>query len=135
MWDARKHDASKIYMQPSASQKNQNSSPLHLHVLHFPRHIQLSETEHQFLKMIGPTDLSQLQNIMTPAPGGIPFAAEPPAHTYTDNDYDVSHLDFGYVATCTDVEELKILLGVLRFVLITERFFVDRQLWWSFPMV
>ncbi|RKO89858.1 hypothetical protein BDK51DRAFT_28191 [Blyttiomyces helicus] len=53
-------------------------------------------------------DIQNLSKVLDPSKDGEEFEREAPS------DYDVTHMDFGYVEKCTDIAELKTLLRVLK---------------------
>nr|KAJ3414440.1 Sperm associated antigen 1 [Polyrhizophydium stewartii] len=62
--------------------------------------------------MIGPSDLKKLASVIDPAKESQLLRGFETEDVPTD--YDVEHLDYGYVAQCSDMHELATLLRVLR---------------------
>ncbi|ORZ33670.1 hypothetical protein BCR44DRAFT_1195263 [Catenaria anguillulae PL171] len=67
--------------------------------------------------MLSPTDITglrQLTDLGNPAATTDGTAASTGPKSISIDQYEVEHLDYGYVRTCTDVNELHVLLAVLR---------------------
>ena len=64
--------------------------------------------------MLGPQDLKYLSKLVTLDQNESSHSTQPENQDVDVLEYDVNHLDYGYIEKCSDIVELRMLLNVLK---------------------